>query len=101
MRPLKDSHCLRHTIELAPMTVSSSHVAKKHPASTLGLHVKRQVRANKRAVLGRYQQGKTEKPSGAEFSNMLSNGTYYISCWMTTAQIEAMKTKNVMFSDLQ
>ncbi len=48
-----------------------------------------------------YQQGKTEKPSGAEFSNMLSNGTYYISCWMTLAQIEAMKTKKVMFSDLQ
>ena len=48
-----------------------------------------------------YQQGKSEKPSGAEFSNMLSNGTYYISCWMTLAQIEAMKTKKVMFSDLQ
>lgn len=48
-----------------------------------------------------YQQGKAEKPSGAEFSNMLSNGTYYISCWMTLAQIEAMKTKKVMFSDLQ
>ena len=48
-----------------------------------------------------YQQGKGEKPSGAEFSNMLSNGTYYISCWMTLAQIEAMKTKKVMFSDLQ
>ena len=37
----------------------------------------------------------------ASFSNMLSNGTYYISCWMTLAQIEAMKTKKVMFSDLQ
>jgi len=48
-----------------------------------------------------YQQGKAEKPSGAEFSNMLSNGTYYISCWMTLAQIEAMKTRKVMFSDLQ
>ena len=48
-----------------------------------------------------YQQGKTEKPSGVEFSNMLSNGTYYISCWMTLAQIEAIKTKKVMFSDLQ
>ena len=48
-----------------------------------------------------YQQGKAEKPTGAEFSNMLSNSTYYISCWMTLAQIEAMKTKKVMFSDLQ
>ena len=49
----------------------------------------------------KYQQGKTEKPTGAEFSNILSNGTYYISCWMTLAQIEVMKTKKVMFSDLQ
>ena len=48
-----------------------------------------------------YQQGKGEKPSGAEFSNMLSNGTYYISCWITLAQIEAMKTKKVIFNDLQ
>ena len=48
-----------------------------------------------------YQQGKGEKPSEAEFSNMVSKGTYYISCWMTPAQIEAMKTKKVIFSDLQ
>ena len=48
-----------------------------------------------------YQQGKAAKPSGEEFSNMLSNGTYYISCWMTLAQIKAMKTKKVMFGDLQ
>ena len=27
-----------------------------------------------------YQQGKAEKPSGVEFSKMLSNSTYYISC---------------------
>ena len=48
-----------------------------------------------------YQQGKSEKPPGTEFSNMLSSGTYYISCWMTLAQIEAMKTKKVIFTDLQ
>ena len=48
-----------------------------------------------------YQQGKIEKPSSAEFSKLLSNGTYYISCWMTLAQIEAMKTKKVMFNDLK
>ncbi len=48
-----------------------------------------------------YQKGKSDKPSAAEFSNIMSNGTYYISCWMTFAQIEEMKTKKVMFSDLQ
>lgn len=47
-----------------------------------------------------YEQGTKSKPSGAEFSKILSDGTYYISCWMTLAQIEAMKTKKVMFSDL-
>ena len=31
---------------------------------------------------------------------MISSGTYYISCWMTMAQIEKMKTKKVFFSDL-
>ena len=35
-----------------------------------------------------YQQGKAEKPTGAEFSNMLSNGTYYISCWMTLLSLK-------------
>ena len=32
---------------------------------------------------------------------MISKGTYYISCWMTMAQIEAMKSSKVMFSDLK
>ena len=48
-----------------------------------------------------YKQGKAEKSTGAEFSDMLSNGTYYISCWMTLAQIEAMKTNKVIFGDLK
>jgi len=31
---------------------------------------------------------------------MISSGTYYISCWMTMAQIEKMKIKKVFFSNL-
>ncbi len=35
--------------------------------------------------------------SRSELGETISNGTYYLSCWMTTAQIEKMKSKKVMF----
>ena len=38
--------------------------------------------------------------STSELGKRISKGTYYISCWMTMAQIEKMRTKKVMFSDL-
>ena len=38
--------------------------------------------------------------SKSQLGKMISNGTYYISCWMTMAQIEKMKTKKVFFSNL-
>jgi hypothetical protein len=31
---------------------------------------------------------------------MISSGTYYISCWMTQAQIELLKSKKVLFEGL-
>ena len=39
--------------------------------------------------------------SKTELGAMISKGTYYTSCWMTMAQIEAMKSRKVMFSDLK
>ena len=36
----------------------------------------------------------------SQLGKQISKGTYYISCWMTMAQIEKMRTKKVMFSDL-
>lgn len=39
--------------------------------------------------------------SKSELSKRISMGTYYISCWMTMAQIEAMRTKKVLFDQLQ
>ena len=39
--------------------------------------------------------------SKTDLGVMISKGTYYISCWMTMAQIEAMKSRKVMFSDLK
>lgn len=39
--------------------------------------------------------------SKSKLGRSISNGTYYISCWMTVAQIEAMRTKKVMFDQLQ
>jgi len=31
---------------------------------------------------------------------MISEGTYYLSCWMTTAQIEKARSRKVIFQDL-
>lgn len=42
-----------------------------------------------------------ERPiTKSELGKRISKGTFYISCWMTMAQIEKMRTKKVMFSDL-
>ena len=38
--------------------------------------------------------------SKSQLGNMISNGTYYISCWMTMAQIDKMKSKKVFFNNL-
>ena len=38
--------------------------------------------------------------SKSKLGKMISDGTYYISCWMTMAQIKKMKTKKVFFSNL-
>jgi len=39
--------------------------------------------------------------SKSDLGKRISRGTYYISCWMTVAQIEAMRAKKVMFEDIQ
>ena len=39
--------------------------------------------------------------SKSKLGKMISSGTYYISCWMTMAQIEDMKNRKVLFTDLQ
>ena len=40
----------------------------------------------------------TEKSTIAK---RITDGTYFLSCWMTYAQIKNMKTKKVMFENLQ
>ena len=42
----------------------------------------------------------SEVISKAELSRSVTNGTVYLTCWMTTAQIEQMKTTKVLFKDL-
>tara|TARA_R110002153_G_scaffold260884_1_gene421102 strand:+ start:175 stop:1896 length:1722 start_codon:yes stop_codon:yes gene_type:complete len=39
--------------------------------------------------------------SKSKLGKMISNGTYYISCWMTMAQVEKLRTKKVMFEALE
>ena len=39
----------------------------------------------------------TKKITISERNNLILGGTYYLSCWMTMAQIEQMRAKKVMF----
>ena len=38
--------------------------------------------------------------SKSKLGKMISDGTYYLSCWMTTAQIEKMRSRKVIFQNL-
>ena len=38
--------------------------------------------------------------SKSELGQMITDGTYYLSCWMTMAQINQMKSKKVIFQNL-
>ena len=42
----------------------------------------------------------TSSISKSKLGRMISDGTYYLSCWTTIAQIEQMKSKKVLFRDL-
>tara|TARA_B110000503_G_C6789487_1_gene266685 strand:- start:75 stop:311 length:237 start_codon:yes stop_codon:yes gene_type:complete len=37
--------------------------------------------------------------SKSQLGKMITDGTYYISCWMTMAQIEKVRSKKVLFSE--
>ena len=42
----------------------------------------------------------TKAVSKSKLGKAVSNATYYLSCWMTMAQIEKMQSQKVIFSDL-
>ena len=42
----------------------------------------------------------TKPISKSKRGRMISDGTYYLSCWMTMAQIEKMKSRKVIFQNL-
>ena len=42
----------------------------------------------------------TKTISKSKLGKMISDGTYYLSCWMTMAQIEKMRSKKVIFQSL-
>ena len=43
----------------------------------------------------------TKSISRSERNRIIQGGTYYLSCWMTMAQIQKMKAKKVMFPNLK
>ncbi|MDA1029719.1 MAG: hypothetical protein O3B41_11805, partial [Bacteroidetes bacterium] len=38
--------------------------------------------------------------SKTKLGKMIADGTYYLSCWMTTSQVEQMRSKKVIFQDM-
>ena len=47
------------------------------------------------------QTPKKRKISKSVLSKKITDGTLFLSCWMTHAQIEKLKTKKIMFKNLQ
>ena len=43
----------------------------------------------------------TDLISRRDISRLATDGTVYLTCWMTSAQLELMKSKKVMFEDLE
>ena len=43
----------------------------------------------------------TKALSAEALGRMIPDGTYYISCWMTLAQIEKMRERKVLFDNLK
>ncbi|MDA9990946.1 serine protease [Paracoccaceae bacterium] len=48
-----------------------------------------------------FKKPNTEVVSKQELSRIATDGTVFLSCWMTVAQIEDMKNRKVLFTDLQ
>ena len=48
-----------------------------------------------------FKSPNTEVISKRELSQAATDGTVYLTCWMTTAQIEEMRAKKVLFEDLE
>ena len=48
-----------------------------------------------------FKSPNTEVISKRELSQVATDGTVYLTCWMTTAQIEEMRARKVLFEDLE
>ena len=48
----------------------------------------------------RLKQPNAELMSTDRLGEMISNSTFYLSCWMTLAQIEELESKRVLFDNL-
>jgi S1-C subfamily serine protease len=48
-----------------------------------------------------FKSPNTEVISKRELSQVATDGTVYLTCWMTTAQIEKMRARKVLFEDLE
>ena len=44
---------------------------------------------------------RTRAISSTKLGKLITKATFHLSCWMTTAQIEKMRSKKVIFENLQ
>ena len=68
------------------------HKSKKKSSAVLNF-----VSANNVPTL----KPREEEISKAELSQNITEGTTYLSCWMTKDQIKKLKTKKVMFKEFE
>ena len=48
-----------------------------------------------------FKVANTEVPSRQELSRQATDGTVFLTCWMTMAQVEKLRSKKVMFENLE
>ena len=48
-----------------------------------------------------FEEGSNREMQRSELGKLVTDGTVFLSCWMTTAQYEKMKTKKAMFDEIE
>ena len=49
----------------------------------------------------KFTKASSKSKSNTSLGKMITDATYYLSCWMTMAQINNMKTEKVLFSNVK
>ena len=92
-----------NVIGVAVAKLSFKHVLKRFgtiPENTnfgIKTNVVMNLLQGNSVTVGRPNRGKIER---SDLSKVISDATYYLSCWMTMAQIKKMRSEKVIFSNV-